>query len=209
MDSEVVLCTIGPTSLCRRKLQDTPRAQQSHSCWKEAVSQSGDPVPDAPLLSPWTAKWREECLWEVDHFITPVALFAHLVVNLSGPREAASNPLCCCHCLALSPACQTVMSSGQDWASKSHLPLSPEEIEALVTVLNKTTSLVAPREVLAEVNTQAPGDHFQRSNCDSPIVKGGKCCLFYRKSSIMPDGQRCNRLLLCCPKTSPYESSGS
>lgn len=30
-----------------------------------------------------------------------VALFAHLVVNLSGPREAASNPLCCCHFLAL------------------------------------------------------------------------------------------------------------
>lgn len=81
-----------------------------------------------------------------------------------------------------------------------------------MTVLNKTTSLVAPREVLAEVNTQAPeaGDHFQRSNCGSPIVKGGKWYLFfYRKSSIMPDGQRCNRLLLCCPKTSPYESCGS
>lgn len=53
-----------------------------------------------------------------------------------------------------------------------------------MTVLNKTTSLVAPREVLAEVNTQAPeaGDHFQRSNCGSPIVKGGKWYLFFTES---------------------------
>lgn len=52
-----------------------------------------------------------------------------------------------------------------------------------MTVLNKTTSLVAPREVLAEVNTQAAeaGDHFQRSNCGSPIVKGGKWYLFLQK----------------------------
>lgn len=207
-----------PPPPCRREFQDTSRTKQSCSCWTENVCQSGDPAPDATLLSPWRAKCREECLWEVEHFIMQVAVFAHLVVNLCGLREAAFSPLCCRHRPASSSraaanARQWCGSSGQDWASKSHLPLSPEEIEALVKLLNKTTSLVAPREMSSLRWT--PGRlkleiTFGRVTVVPPMVKGGKWQLFHRKVLNRARwSERCHRILLCCSKTSPYESSGS
>lgn len=74
--------------------------------------------------SPRRLKWRVECLWEVEHFIIWEAFFVHLVLNLSGLREAASNPLCCRHYLP--PSRRTfAMPDSDPWAADRTKPPSP------------------------------------------------------------------------------------
>lgn len=153
--------------------------------------------------SPQRVNWREECLWEVEHFIMRVALFVHLLLNLSGLREAASNPLCCRHCLPL----QLNICHARQWctSTKSHLPLSSEKIKAPVMLPNTTTSIVFAREVFPELSTQVPEaeDHFWGSNCGSPKWGEGTRIVLNHAPMARDD----NLLLQCWLETSPYEIS--
>ncbi|KAI4901279.1 hypothetical protein NFI96_022181, partial [Prochilodus magdalenae] len=64
---------------------------------------------------------------------------------------------------------------GEDRAPEPSSPQPPEEVEPLVCLPDQTGSVVAPGEVVAQVNTQVPvaGDHFHRRPSD---MQGEKLC---------------------------------
>lgn len=91
----------------------------------------------------------------------------HLVLKLSGLREAASNPLFCRHRLPLSSRIFAMAESDARAAVRTEPPSFTyfclvRKKKSPMMLINKTTSFVVSREVFAEVSTQMPEaeDHF-------------------------------------------------
>ncbi|XP_072513049.1 uncharacterized protein [Salminus brasiliensis] len=62
----------------------------------------------------------------------------------------------------------SVLEGGEDRAPEPSSPQPPEEVEPLMCLPDQAGSVVAPGEVVAQVNTQVPvaGDHFHRRPSD-------------------------------------------
>lgn len=76
-------------------LNNTTSVQQSHSCWKEAVPQSGGPAPDAPQPSP-RRKRDKTCKCRMGGILYDAVgpLSTSGVIDVCGGGEAApNNPL--------------------------------------------------------------------------------------------------------------------
>lgn len=170
--------TIPPTSFCWRKQQNTSRAQQFHGCLKKSVSLA--------------------ILLQMLNCFSPKVEMKRRVLARGGALHYARGPICAsgskslwsegnCFQSSVLPSLPSALqqdicyarqwctSSEQDRASESLLPLSPEEIKAPMTLFNKTTSAVVPREVFAEVITQMPEteDHFLTEQQWSSSVRKG------------------------------------
>lgn len=76
-------------------LNNTTKVQQSHSCWKEAVPQSGGPAPDAPQPSS-RRKRDKKCKCRMGGILHDAVgpLSTSGVIDVCGGGEAApNNPL--------------------------------------------------------------------------------------------------------------------